>query len=233
MCIPVCQVGEHGLAALPGEPELTARVAALNQDGSGSHRQPHRRETDRHVAAKARLRAQFRRQRRALTEEAQRRHAQAIAQHVLPRIGASDVVAVYMAQDGEVDLQGVIEGCWNRGIAVALPVLQGRTMFFAAHRQGAALRANRVGIREPASAEPLAPTVILAPLVAFDDKGHRLGMGGGFYDRYFAAHPEAHRFGIAHDCQRAASLPADEADIPLAAVATETGWHTFGAAPQS
>ena len=232
MCTPVCQVGEHGLAALPGEPELTARVAALNQDGSGSHRQPHRRETD-HAAAKARLRAQFRRQRRALTEDTQRRHAHAIAQHVLPRIGASDVVAVYMAQDGEVDMQEVIEGCWNRGIDVALPVLQGRAMFFGALRRGAALQANRVGIREPVSAEPLAPTVILAPLVAFDDKGHRLGMGGGFYDRYFAAHLEAHRFGIAHECQRTASLPADEADIPLAAVATETGWHSFGAAPQS
>ena len=168
-----------------------------------------------------------------MTEEAQRRHAHAIAQHVLPRIGVSDVVAVYMAQDGEVDMQGVIESCWNRGIAVALPVLQGRTMFFAAYRRGAALQANRVGIREPASAEPLAPTVVLAPLVAFDDEGRRLGMGGGFYDRYFAAHPEAHRFGIAHDCQRAASLPVGEADIPLAAVATETGWRTFDAAVSS
>ena len=173
------------------------------------------------------MRAEFRQRRRALSAETQRQHASAIARHVLPRIGALDVVSVYMAQDGEVDLQEVVEGCWNRGVAVALPVLQGHTMFFRAHRRGAALQANRFGIREPASAEPLAPTVVLAPLVAFDDEGHRLGMGGGFYDRYFAARPAAHRFGVAHDCQRTTCLPADESDIPLAAVATESGWHTF------
>ena len=161
--------------------------------------------------------------------QAQQRHATAIARHVLPRIEAEDVVAAYMAQDGEVDLQPIIDACWQRGIAVALPVISGRDLSFRAHRPETTLRRNRFRIPEPANAEPLSPTTVLAPLVAFDDQGHRLGMGGGFYDRYFAAHPEARRFGIAHNCQHADALPSDAQDIPLTAVATETGWRTFNA----
>ena len=161
--------------------------------------------------------------------QAQQRHATAIAQYVLPRIDAKDVVAVYMAQDGEVDLQPVVQACWQRGIAVALPVIDGRELSFRAYAPAATLRRNRFGIPEPANADLLSPTTVLAPLVAFDDQGHRLGMGGGFYDRFFAAHPDARRFGIAHDCQRAATLPSDAKDIPLTAVATETGWRTFNA----
>ena len=132
-----------------------------------------------------------------------------------------------MAQDGEVALQEVIQACWHQGIAVALPVIEGRELTFAAHRRGGALRPNRFGIREPTPIEPVAPTIILAPLVAFDEAGHRLGMGGGFYDRYFAAHPEARRLGIAHECQRVDVLPAEATDVSLAAVATEAGWRTF------
>lgn len=161
--------------------------------------------------------------------EAQQRHATAIARHVLPRIDAKDVVAVYMAQDGEVDLQPIIHACWQRGIAVALPVIDGRDLSFRAYGPETTLRRNRFGIPEPAHAEPLSPTTVLAPLVAFDAQGHRLGMGGGFYDRFFAAHPEARRFGIAHDYQRADALPTDAQDIPLTAVATETGWRAFNA----
>ena len=161
--------------------------------------------------------------------EAQQRHATAIAEHVLPRIDAKDVVAAYMAQDGEVDLQPIVQACWQRGIAVALPVIDGRELSFRAYRPETTLRRNRFGIPEPADTEPLSPTIVLAPLVAFDDQGHRLGMGGGFYDRFFATHPEARRFGIAHDCQRADTLPTDAQDIPLTAVATETGWRTFTA----
>ena len=161
--------------------------------------------------------------------ETQQRHATAIAAQVLPRIEAEDVVAVYMAQDGEVDLQPVVQACWQRGIAVALPVISGRDLSFRAYRPETTLRRNRFRIVEPADADLLSPTTVLAPLVAFDAQGHRLGMGGGFYDRYFAAHPDARRFGIAHDCQRADALPTDAQDIALTAVATETGWRTFNA----
>lgn len=150
------------------------------------------------------------------------------------RLARGDVVAVYAARDGELDLAPVTASCWRRGIAVALPVLAGRAMFFSPYREGAPLRRSRYGILEPAPpagrAEPPAviPSVVLAPVVAFDAAGNRLGMGGGYYDRYFAANPDALRLGVAHACQLAPWLPTHAEDVPLAAVATEQGWRVFG-----
>ena len=92
----------------------------------------------------------------------------------------------------------------------------------AGEREGLAPRK-----REPAQAEFVTPTAVLAPLVAFDDRGHRLGMGGGYYDRFFAATPDAARIGIAHECQRAPTLPATPSDVSLTAVVTENGWQSF------
>src|SRR5690606_40461575 len=64
------------------------------------------------------------------------------------------------------------------------------------------------------------------PLVAFDARGNRLGMGGGFYDRTFARAPRARTLrprlvGLAHHFQQVASLPAEPWDIPLDAIATD------------
>ena len=123
-----------------------------------------------------------------------RRHAEAVAYAAIEHLAAADTVAAYCAQDGEVDLAPLIDVCWQRGIAVALPVLSGRRMAFAGYRPDTALRNNRYGILEPVSAQPLLePTVVLAPLVAFDDAGNRLGMGGGYYDRYLARSPRLAR----------------------------------------
>ena len=69
------------------------------------------------------------------------------------------------------------------------------------------------------------------PLVGFDRLGHRLGMGGGFYDRTFAA--ESWRFrrpcliGVAHDCQEVEQLSAQPWDVPLDALVTPSGWLDF------
>ena len=176
------------------------------------------------------LRTFYRRQRRALCADTQRRHAEAVAGTVVERLAATDIVAAYCACDGEVDLAPLIERCWQRGIVIALPVLAGKRMAFAAYRSETPLCDNRYGIPEPVAAEPLEPNVVLAPLVAFDDAGNRLGMGGGYYDRYFAAHPAALRIGVAHECQRAQRLPTNPWDVPLAALATEQGWRNISIA---
>lgn len=161
---------------------------------------------------------------------AHRRHADAVASAIAARLAPTDVVAAYYARDGEVDLAPLMERCWQRRIVVALPVLVGRRMAFAAYRSDTVLRRNRHGIPEPVAARrgarsALEPNIVLAPLVAFDADGNRLGMGGGYYDRYFATHPQALRVGVAHECQRAQALPADAWDQRLAALVTETGWQ--------
>ena len=176
---------------------------------------------------RARLRRFWRRKRQALDAKEQRRHAAAITRHALAHLTGAETVGVYLARDGEVDLTALVDACWQRKIAVGLPVVMGNEMTFAAYRRAAELRENRYGIPEPAVVEQMRPSIIFAPLVAFGDDGQRLGMGGGYYDRYFASAPNAKRIGVAHGCQRADTLPANPWDMPLQAVITEDGWHWF------
>ena len=173
------------------------------------------------------LRRFYRAARRALSAEDQCGHAIAIADELMKRLDDGATVAAYLARDGEVDLANMIERCWRRCIVIAVPVLRGREMRFAEYRRGTPLERSRFGIAAPARPEWVTPTVVLAPLVAFDGRGHRLGMGGGYYDRFFAATPTTERIGIAHGCQRAAVLPVTSSDVPLTAVVTENGWRSF------
>ena len=179
------------------------------------------------LAEKQFLRRIFRAKRRALVPARQQAHADVVAREVLLHVVVDDTVAVYLARDGEVDLAPLIEACWRREIAVAVPTLRGRALSFAVLHDDARLVANRFGILEPESPALVEPTIVLAPVVAFDARGRRLGMGGGYYDRYFATAPDALRVGVAHECQRAEALPAEPWDVPLAAVVTEDGWQAF------
>jgi 5-formyltetrahydrofolate cyclo-ligase len=78
------------------------------------------------------------------------------------------------------------------------------------------------GIRQPAGDAPLAePDMILAPLLAFDRALGRLGQGRGYYDRAFAAHPNAIRIGIGWSVQEVDRVPTDPWDVPLHAIVTE------------
>lgn len=201
-------------------------------------KQPHCRETSLPAVEvpipatdKQALRRRYRRARRALSEQDQRRHAEAVAGHVLSHLPSEPcetrVVATYLARDGEVDLHLAIQGCWERGIAVAVPVLDGPTMHFAEYRPDTPMGRNRFGIAEPDQPVMVVPSVVLAPLVAFDERGTRLGMGGGYYDRYFAAVPIRERVGVAHECQRASALPTTPRDVRLTAVVTENGLQSF------
>ena len=180
----------------------------------------------------AQLRRFWRRKRQALDADEQRQHAAAITEHALTHltsVASVETVGVYFARDGEVDLSALVAACWQRKITVGLPVIVGRGLMFAAYRNDAELRNNRYGIPEPTVVEEMQPAVIFTPLVAFGPNGERLGMGGGYYDRYFASAPHATRIGVAHACQCADALPANPWDVPLQAVITEDGWHWFSA----
>ena len=84
------------------------------------------------------------------------------------------------------------------------------------------------GIHEPLDIWPRAtPQILLVPLLAFDAAGHRLGYGGGFYDRTLAL-LKAPAIGIAYAGQQTEKLPAEEHDARLNAVLTEKGLTRFG-----
>lgn len=74
----------------------------------------------------------------------------------------------------------------------------------------------------PANADVIEPDVLFVPLVGFTADGHRLGQGGGHYDRWFEAHPDRIAIGLAWDCQLVDALPMEPHDHPLHAVVTPT-----------
>ena len=143
-------------------------------------------------------------------------------------------IAFYLASDGEPDLRPLIELAWRRRKACFVPILDkiiARRLFFAPFHPGQVLRHNRFGILEPVphAHERLRSgrlDLVLMPLVGFDEQGHRIGMGGGFYDRTLAYlrprrhRPRPHLMGIAFECQRLEHIPAQPWDIPLQSIAT-------------
>ncbi|EAC0142356.1 5-formyltetrahydrofolate cyclo-ligase [Salmonella enterica subsp. enterica serovar Ajiobo] len=178
------------------------------------------------------IRRMIRQRRRALTPEQQRRFGQQAAARMLsfPPVVMAHTVAVFLSFDGELDTQPLIEQLWQAGKRVYLPVLHpfspSNLLFLHYHPQSA-LVTNRLKIQEPRldvrDVLPLAKLdVLVTPLVAFDEDGQRLGMGGGFYDRTLQ-NWQQHKIlpvGYAHDCQLVEKLPVEEWDIPLPAVVT-------------
>lgn len=175
------------------------------------------------------LRAELRARRHALDARARMAAGQAIADLLRP--GLDGHVAGYWAMDAEVPLLALLGGA--PGFVYCLPVLQpGKRLRFAPWRAGDALVQNRFGIPEPdlAASSLLDPEDldhVLLPLIGFDDRGQRLGTGGGYYDRSFAFRlgnrQPPRLIGIAYACQQVAALPAAEWDVPLDLIATECG----------
>ena len=187
---------------------------------------------------RAALRRRFRSLRQGLSAAAQRRHAERIGRRFMasPLAWRARRIAAYLSTDGEPDLRPLLRRLRQQGKMLALPVVEngGQMSFFAQPGDGP-LVLNRFGIEEPAPGtpwiHPLALDLVLMPLVAFDGDGHRLGMGGGFYDRRFGALPVRMRpllVGVAHSLQQAEKLPTAPWDLDLDGVLTEQGWQVFG-----
>jgi 5-formyltetrahydrofolate cyclo-ligase len=188
---------------------------------------------------KQQLRRDLRARRRALAPWRQQRNARRLAQVVARsgRFQRARHIALYLAGDGEIDPAPLGRRALRLRKRIYLPVLcPGGRLAFVGWRPGRALWRNRFGIGEPRGRRlPWRRLdLVLLPLVAFDARGGRLGMGGGFYDRTFAAlrarpWPWPWRrpalVGLAHAFQEVAALPRETWDVPLAAVATERRWR--------
>lgn len=184
------------------------------------------------------LRLLMRRERRALTPRQRHIRAVALCRHLRnhPLFLFARDIAFYLPNDGEMDLSPLLQAAWRMGKRCYLPILKPYReprLWFAPYPPGARLKANRFGILEPKKPRcprpPWSLGLVLAPLVAFDDHGNRLGMGGGFYDRTFAYLLSQRRqprlLGIAYAFQRlpAGTLAPEPWDVPLWGVATENG----------
>ncbi|MFT5032107.1 MAG: 5-formyltetrahydrofolate cyclo-ligase [Bermanella sp.] len=186
---------------------------------------------------KQELRRELRDRRRQLSA-AQQRSASARLDLQLRRqtaLRTARTIGFYMASDGEISPRPSLLRLARQGRLCFLPCINGKQLQFRRYRPGQTLKRNRFKIPEPPANRslPRAPhrlDVILLPLVGFDAKGNRLGMGGGFYDQTLAKLQQSSRpllIGLAHECQRMNELPVQSWDIPLDAIATDKGFYWF------
>lgn len=169
--------------------------------------------------------------RRAIPPAARIAAAEQVALRLLPRLPAGDV-AGYWAIDGELPLH-VLQLRLPEACRYCLPVLCEReqTLKFAPWRSGDPLVTNRFGIPEPDVApasllEPARMAAVLMPLTGFDARGHRLGMGGGWYDRSLAFRRDAPAppllVGIGFDEQQVDAVPSQPWDVMPDLICTPT-----------
>jgi len=185
------------------------------------------------------MRQTFRQRRAGLSSDVKDKADAEIAEHIGKLLIKSPNrrIAAYLASPQEVDLLPWFEIAWAAGQQVYVPVLSeipGHMAFYCIGPK-TPLQQGRFKLMEPsisASDIPATPSdldVALIPLLAFDGQGHRLGMGGGYYDRYFAQ--AKHRplmIGVGYQLQQAEHiLPTEPWDINLSGVVTETGVRLF------
>lgn len=139
------------------------------------------------------------------------------------------MIGGYCAIRDEADPRALMLALLARGHTLALPRMVGRDAPLAFHhwKEVDVLKPGTFGITEPLEDAPLVtPHVLLVPLLAFDGNGHRLGYGGGYYDRTLAhlrASRSVHAIGIAYTGQEVPPLPILAHDERLDAVLTENG----------
>jgi len=180
------------------------------------------------------IRTEYRKKRQALSAQQQSTAANkllttCISSTTLPQ---AKTIACYIANDGEIDPHAIIDYCWQQGKCVLLPVLHPFSkghLLFVNYLPNTPTHKNSYGIKEPiVTTQNICPLtnieLILTPLVAFDAKGNRLGMGGGYYDRTLAPLRRGalitQLIGLAHTCQQTDRLFTDSWDIPLNGIAT-------------
>ena len=184
------------------------------------------------VTALDAAKAQFRKRakaRRAVAAEAAPDAGPRLARNFLDAIdpAAGTVVSVFWPLPGELDTQPLMEALIARDCQVVLPVMQGagRPLIFRAWQPGDRLVAAGFGTREPGPDKAeRTPELVVAPLLAFDRAGYRLGYGGGFYDRTLAklrAAAPLLSVGITFAGQEAPSVPHDDKDQALDWIVTE------------
>ena len=130
----------------------------------------------------------------------------------------------YLSFNQEVRTDPIIERAWADGKRVAVPKVTGDDMAFIWIDGFDALAAGYRGIPEPIGDGPVADdprALVLMPGLAFDPDGHRVGYGGGFYDRFLAKEPDHPLVALCYDFQLFDHLDVESHDVPVDLVITD------------
>jgi 5-formyltetrahydrofolate cyclo-ligase len=149
-----------------------------------------------------------------------------LAEHILRDVtlAADARVAGVWPLPGEIDLRPLWHTLHDRGHIVLLPQTppRGEILRFRRWHPDCGMIRERFGTERP-DGELDTPDIIFVPLLAFDRRGHRLGYGGGYYDRTLAAYAEIPAIGFGFAAQEVASVPVSPHDRKLRAIFTEAG----------
>ena len=185
------------------------------------------------TVAKAEMRAAAKIRRAALPPDFRQAMSLAVAEiglgflQSLPSPGV--IVGGFMPIGEEISPLPLMARLRDQGYALALPVMMGRgkPLQFRTYKIGDPLISRIWNIREPGPDQPIVkPDLVLTALLAFDDKGYRLGYGGGYYDRTIAAARSVNglvTIGLAFDQQRVDAVPHLDYDQPLDWILTPSG----------
>jgi len=194
---------------------------------------------------KKQIRRQFRKTRQSITSSKRSSYSQQICEQINQQSFYHEArsIGVYLALEEEVQLENLIRHARHLKKSLLLPVIEAPfsngIMNFHSWNENDTLDTDSNGIQQ-LSRETLVsrnhdlisiPEILIMPLVAFSNKGERLGMGGGFYDRYLykckAQKTSPLKVGVAFSCQYSESLPTEEHDQKLDYMITENRLISF------
>ena len=172
---------------------------------------------------KQELRRVIREQKRAMSEADIDRRSAILAEKFLQSDAykATRTVYGYLPYNQEVRTVPILQQALRDGKQVAVPKVYGDDMKFIYLDDLSQVSKGYAGIPEPIADGPVAQdetALVLMPGLAFDREGHRIGYGGGFYDKFLAREPHHPTVALCYDFQVQEQLETQEFDIPVDAV---------------
>ena len=166
------------------------------------------------------LRQKIREQKRSLTQEVIEESSRKLGDLFLASelYRNAKTIYGYLPYNQEVQTVPMLEQALADGKRVAVPKIYGDEMKFIYLTDLTKVEKGYSGIPEPILDDPVGddPTaLVLMPGLAFDKDGHRIGYGGGFYDKFLAAEPNHPTIALCYEFQMVENLPTEEYDIPV------------------
>ncbi len=166
------------------------------------------------------LRAMIREQKRAMTDQQIESASEKLGQlfRNTKLYAEANTIYGYLPYNQEVRTVPMLEQALRDGKRVAVPKVYGDEMKFVYLEDLSRVDTGYCGIPEPIADEPVAddPTaLVLMPGLAFDPQGHRIGYGGGFYDKFLSQEPNHPTIALCYGFQMVEHLETEEFDVPV------------------
>jgi 5-formyltetrahydrofolate cyclo-ligase len=167
--------------------------------------------------------------RAGLTPDEISENSRRICSLLLDELDGTDPLMVYVSKPLEVDTHRLIDQLLGRNRKIVVPIIETETKTLRLSYLSCTsdLVASTFGVPEPVGREqPVDPRevrAVIVPMLGFDQRGHRLGYGAGYYDRFLSVNAHLLKIGLAFSCLESGDVPVDENDISMDVIITEKG----------